>query len=212
MLIASAGPEQRRSAAALLARAFDDDPAANLLFATSVRRISLERLFLAELQRRDVLVEVGISALTEELIGCAIWADGGSRRRPGPDIGGLLQALALLRAPVAAVRMALAAPALERLGSRFAPPGAVTLVAVGIVPPLRGAGYGSSLLQSGLRRLDAAGLPCYLETVNPRSVRFHERHGFRVVGEVTPRGSLRTLAMVREAGRGGADEQGFRQA
>jgi GNAT superfamily N-acetyltransferase len=48
-------------------------------------------------------------------------------------------------------------------------------------PSRQGAGLGSRLLARGLARVDADHLPAYLETPNPRTVPFYERHGFEVV-------------------------------
>jgi hypothetical protein len=33
-------------------------------------------------------------------------------------------------------------------------------------------------------RVDAEGLPAYLESSNPRNISFYERHGFEVVGRI----------------------------
>jgi ribosomal protein S18 acetylase RimI-like enzyme len=42
------------------------------------------------------------------------------------------------------------------------------------------AGLGSALLEQCLVRVDADGSPAFLETPNPRTVPFYQRHGFRV--------------------------------
>ncbi|HYB27988.1 MAG TPA: GNAT family N-acetyltransferase [Solirubrobacteraceae bacterium] len=44
----------------------------------------------------------------------------------------------------------------------------------------QGAGLGSDLLRQCLFRVDADHSPAFLETPNPRTVPFYERHGFRV--------------------------------
>jgi ribosomal protein S18 acetylase RimI-like enzyme len=44
----------------------------------------------------------------------------------------------------------------------------------------QGAGLGSDLLMQCLVRVDADHSPAFLETPNPRTVAFYERHGFRV--------------------------------
>jgi ribosomal protein S18 acetylase RimI-like enzyme len=53
---------------------------------------------------------------------------------------------------------------------------------LGVRRDLRGHGHGGELLRDGLARVDADRLPAYLETPNPRTVPFYERHGFAVVG------------------------------
>lgn len=47
----------------------------------------------------------------------------------------------------------------------------------------QGRGIGSQLMQYCLRIVDEQQLPAYLETPNPRSIPFYERHGFAVAGE-----------------------------
>jgi ribosomal protein S18 acetylase RimI-like enzyme len=44
----------------------------------------------------------------------------------------------------------------------------------------QGAGLGADILRQCLVRVDAAHSPAFLETPNPRTVPFYERHGFRV--------------------------------
>lgn len=53
---------------------------------------------------------------------------------------------------------------------------------LGVRRDLRGQGHGGKLLRDGLAQVDADRLPAYLETPNPRTVPFYERHGFTVVG------------------------------
>ena len=58
---------------------------------------------------------------------------------------------------------------------------------LGVRPGLSGRGLGAELLRSGLAEVDRTGLPAYLETPNPRTVSFYERHGFVVTGVTTNR-------------------------
>lgn len=52
-----------------------------------------------------------------------------------------------------------------------------------VAPDQRGAGIGGALLRHHLARIDAEGLPAYLEASDPRNQVFYERHGFRPVGD-----------------------------
>lgn len=45
-----------------------------------------------------------------------------------------------------------------------------------------GAGLGGELLKRCLDVVDRDHLPAFLETPNPRTIRFYERHGFEVIG------------------------------
>lgn len=52
---------------------------------------------------------------------------------------------------------------------------------LGVAPDVQGRGIGSTLMRPTLEMLDDQRLPCYLETVQRRSVPFYERLGFQVV-------------------------------
>lgn len=54
----------------------------------------------------------------------------------------------------------------------------------------QGASFGSGLISQCLVRIDADHMPAFLETPNPRTVPFYERHGFRVTS-VSQAGSVR---------------------
>ena len=51
----------------------------------------------------------------------------------------------------------------------------------GVRPELQGGGLGGRLMEHCLRFVDESGLPAYLETPNPRTIRFYERLGFEAV-------------------------------
>ena len=55
----------------------------------------------------------------------------------------------------------------------------------GVDARMQGRGLGSKLMTACLAAVDAAGLPAYLETPNPKTIRFYERHGFVVTGGAT---------------------------
>ena len=59
------------------------------------------------------------------------------------------------------------------------------LMAVGTSPTRQGTGLGSSLLQLGTSKADAAGIPCYLETATESNVAFYSKRGFEVTGEAS---------------------------
>jgi ribosomal protein S18 acetylase RimI-like enzyme len=58
---------------------------------------------------------------------------------------------------------------------------------LGVRPEAQGMGVGSRLLRVATRRLDASGLPAYLETQTRRNVALYRRHGFEVTAEFHPR-------------------------
>jgi len=68
---------------------------------------------------------------------------------------------------------------------------------IGVDPTRQGKGYGSALLDHAHRQYDRDGFSMYLESSNPRSIRFYERHGYRVIGKVQSGSSPTVVAMLR---------------
>jgi len=69
---------------------------------------------------------------------------------------------------------------------------------VAIAPEAQGRGLGARLLAPTLAEADAAAAACYLETFNPRSLRFYERLGFLTRAEFDePTTRARYRIMVR---------------
>jgi GNAT superfamily N-acetyltransferase len=62
----------------------------------------------------------------------------------------------------------------------------------------QGKGLGSQLMTEILDRCDRQGLGAYLESSNIRNVPFYERHGFRVLAEVSPSPDFTARPMWRE--------------
>ena len=58
------------------------------------------------------------------------------------------------------------------------------LAAIGLDPSQQGRGLGSALMQPMLDRMDAEGIPAYLEASSTRSRALYERHGFVTTGEI----------------------------
>ena len=73
------------------------------------------------------------------------------------------------------------------------------LPVMGVDPSRQGMGYGSALLTRGLEACDAAHLPAYLESSNPRNIPLYERFGFEVIGEVQAGSSPAIAPMLRAA-------------
>jgi GNAT superfamily N-acetyltransferase len=53
----------------------------------------------------------------------------------------------------------------------------------GVDTALQGKGLGGQLMKPCLQIVDASHLPAYLETPNPRTIPFYERHGFEITGK-----------------------------
>lgn len=67
---------------------------------------------------------------------------------------------------------------------------------LGVDSARQGCGWGAELLRHGLERVDADRLPAFLETPNPRTVPFYERHGF-VVSSVSQAGACPPVTSMR---------------
>jgi ribosomal protein S18 acetylase RimI-like enzyme len=72
---------------------------------------------------------------------------------------------------------------------------------LGVAPAAQGRGVGSALLRAANERLDAEGLPAYLETGTTRNVALYQRHGYEVLSEHKARADAPPMwSMWREAG------------
>ncbi len=69
----------------------------------------------------------------------------------------------------------------------------------GTDPVWQSRGVGSALLQLCLKAVDAAGLPAYLETPNPRNIAFYQRQGFELAGQTQRGGCPPVTFMLRTA-------------
>ena len=66
------------------------------------------------------------------------------------------------------------------------------------LPSRQGQGLGSAILRPVLDQADADGLPCYLESSNPRNVSLYLRHGFVETGELPLPDGPSLIQMWRE--------------
>lgn len=69
---------------------------------------------------------------------------------------------------------------------------------VSTLPSHQSRGLGAAVLRPMLERADADGLPCYLESTNPRNRTLYRRHGFEDRDEIPLDGGPSMLAMWRE--------------
>jgi len=171
-----------RAIAAMLARAFDDDPVMMWIFPDErLRGRRLPQLF-AVLLRRYYLAygatEMVLAA--EQVLGCGMWAS------PGGWQPSAWRQLAALPGIAAA------------FGSRFLAAnsafGAIArvhprephwyLAGLGTDPPAQGTGVGSELMRSRLAWCDMTGQPAYLESSKESNVGFYETFGFTVTREI----------------------------
>jgi ribosomal protein S18 acetylase RimI-like enzyme len=95
-------------------------------------------------------------------------------------------------------RMKAAGKHIDAVHRRLAPFRHWYLQVVGVDPPFQGKGCLSRLLRPMLARMDEEGVPCYLETTNPRNVPVYEHYGFRLLEQnAIPRTDIGCWAMLR---------------
>lgn len=174
--------ENRRRVAEVLARAFQDDPLMRYAFPDAGQR----RQLLPWLIGLNVCYgcRYGEVYATAGYEGAAIWFP------PGQTTMTLWR---MLRVGMFAAPLRIRWPVLRRLadiGSRSAALQARSLsgphwylAQIGVEPSRQREGIASRLLRPMLARLDAAGLPCSLETENAANLAVYERYGFRLAAE-----------------------------
>ena len=69
----------------------------------------------------------------------------------------------------------------------------------GVDPAFQGRSLGSQLMKSCLEIVDLSHLPTYLETPNPRTISFYQRHGFEVTGSAQAGACPPVTFMLRAA-------------
>lgn len=188
---------QIKSAGAMLARAFYDDPLSVYLIPDGSRRGKLLP-YIFEFSTRFGVLYGEVYTTSHNLEGVAVWlpsekADMTLRRvmRNGglsllPKLGeDLIQRLPALNS-------------ISSLRKRHAPFRHWYLLLLGVDPLFQGKGYAGNLLRAMLARLDDEHLPCYLETQNGKNVAIYQHYGFKVVAEVlVPGTEIALWAMLR---------------
>ena len=194
-----------RPASLLLARAFYHDPMFVYLLPAAATRGGRLRWFMERGVALGRLFGSVDAVLRDgQPDGLAIWI------RPGQTDLGPAQ---MLRAGIAALPIRFGFGAFRRFVklvelSEAAHHMAVPephwyLLTLGAEPARQRAGVGGALVRHGTARADAAGVPCYLETMNEANLPFYRRAGFRVVHEAeVPGGGLHVWSLRRDLGAG----------
>ena len=184
----------RSRVAAVLARAFADDPVIAYLFPPGVRRREkrLSRFFAMDLPRSERLRGTWISA---DGAGAAIWYPPGSWR---PHMWeALRQTPAALRVFGRQLGLASRAQALMREHHPTQPHW--YLYYLGTEPQQQGAGIGTATMRPVLELCDRDRLPAYLEASSTRNRALYQRHGFECLDPLVLSGTgPRMYPMWRE--------------
>jgi GNAT superfamily N-acetyltransferase len=182
-----------KSLAAVLARAFYDDPPFIWLQPDPKTRLKRSRRMFAALACGQALARGGVDValVGTEVAGAAIW------RPPGYwETEQLRTLLAVVRA--CGRRMG-AAGALARAMARAHPREPHWyLFAIGVDPARQGTGVASTLLRPRLDQCDRDGLPAYLEATRATTVPLYQHFGFEPTGHPDlPDGAPPLTAMWR---------------
>ena len=190
--VRAAGDGDRGAVAAMLARAFADDPAMQFIFPDSdVRMRRMPRLFRL-LYRSDGPVGMRFTSAGGEA--ATLW------RAPGKAHTGTLamlrEAVPMLHALGGAVGRALrVADAIEAHQPDFP---FWYLHIAGCDPAHQGKGFGAAVVRAGFDRAAADGVPVYLETPLEKNIGFYQGLGFALTGDwQVPGGGPRFWSMLR---------------
>jgi ribosomal protein S18 acetylase RimI-like enzyme len=185
---------QVEEASAMLARAFQDDPAWEWVVPNPRRRAALlPWLFHVNFEVTEAEVWVTAGAID----GCARWLPPG---RPEIHVGAMLRALVAtpIRVREATSRFLAYGRAVEAMRASAIPEPHWYLAGIGVDPRRWRGGIGTALLQPGFAASGRDRVPCGLLTNNEANVEFYGRRGFEVVREGrTPEGGPRAWAMRR---------------
>lgn len=179
----SIAPTQIRQGAIVLSRAFHDDAAMCLAIPDDAERARMLPIFFAPVIR--AILHAGEAVTTAgTLRGAALWLPPGHTTLPPDEMERAGMGIAMAQwEPGAAERLQANLGVLEELHERLMPEPHWRLEFLGIDPPYQRQGVGTALITAGIAHAEAAGAPCYLDTIKAANVRYYERHGFRVIGE-----------------------------
>ena len=179
----------------LLAAAFSRDPVFNWMTRLNGRAAALNRFF--HWVMRERAIPLGETWMTTDGYAAAAWIAPYAEAKP-ENLREELRLLSVLWSLTGASRFARGAAMAKAMEHAHPPEPYFYLAFVGVAPRFQGTGLGTALLESTLARVDAAGMPAFLENSNPRNVKLYERFGFRVTREITPRKDAPPLlAMLR---------------
>ncbi|WOJ93354.1 GNAT family N-acetyltransferase [Congregibacter variabilis] len=133
----------------------------------------------------------GTAFRTENCEGAALWYPPGT----GPDEERLVEAM------VSTVRPAIHEDCLGLMEgmARYHPQECWYLAVLGTDQAYQGRGLGAQLMKYALAKIDALGLPAYLESSNPLNMSLYKRHGFEEMGSIQSGSSPAIVPMLREA-------------
>jgi len=192
-----ARPEDFAPIAAMLARAFYDDPLTVWFYPNDKRRLARSRRFFGIRLRQ--LADQDLIFTTPDHSGAALWTHPGRWRE---DLAQSMMLLPML--PVLLPRIVRSTRAAREIERRHPSAPHYYLSVIGTDPDQQGGGVGSALLGPVLDRCDAEGVGAYLESSKEGNLDFYVRHGFEVTERVELPDGPPLWFMWREPGPRGA--------
>ena len=189
--------EQLNEAAASLARAFQDDPFQVHVFPDPIERAARSPAHFVPLLEYGLRFGTVLTTAGAPT-GSAVWLPPGNTQitdKRAAEAG--LDRLPELLGVEAATRFFAALNAVEPYHKTDVPVDHWYLLVIGVEPAAQGRGFGGALLAPILEQADRDGLPCYLETAQPRNIGFYEHRGFRVLRDVVAEDSRLRLWTLR---------------
>jgi GNAT superfamily N-acetyltransferase len=183
-----------RAVAAAVARGFHDNEIWVWLQANEHwRRRLMERTYRTLMRR--VYLRRGAAWTTPDPVGAALWiAPGEPKRVRGDQFGEAIAAVPWIGRGLGR------ASRFDAMANEHHPHEPHWYLEVLSVEPKRQRqGYGSALLEPGLERCDAEGMPAYLETQREANIAFYRRFGFEVVEKLKLPDSPPLWTMWRES-------------
>jgi ribosomal protein S18 acetylase RimI-like enzyme len=174
--------------------AFATDPPSRWLYPDDGGYLRHFRAFIKALG--GAALNKGTAFASEDISGTALWL--------APDVSPDEEGLMRLVETVAPSKRGEMGGLIEEMGRYHPSESHWYLPFIGVAPSAQGRGLGAALLRRGLAECDAAQLPAYLESTNPRNRPLYERHGFEAIGEI---GSVVVRRSCRCSARRGSAHQ-----
>lgn len=192
--VRDAGVEDRAAVAAMLGRAFADDPGMRYIFPDDADRAKrLPRLF-ALLFDGDA---DGMRLVSGAADAATLWRAPGHAATPLAAM--IAQVPALIGALGTAIPRALRLSA--AIDAHFPVEPFWYLHVAGVDPARQGRGLGGAVIRAGLARSDASGVATYLETATQSNLGLYAALGFQLIGDWhVPRGGPQFWSMRRPVG------------
>ena len=183
---------------AMIGRAFADDPVNQWVFG----RGSMIPTF--AVLARYIYIPTGFCHIARDPqgqpLGATMWMLGKPREQPGMWLELRVGGTMLVSAGLGAMQRGFA---LSKAFDAAKPKQPYAyLFTVGVVPEAQGQGIGGQLLRAGLEHVDAAGLPCYLESTKQSNNALYRHFGFEELPALAmPEGCPPVWPMLRPAQR-----------